>query len=161
MRLVLQRVKEASVTVDGELAAAIGHGLLGLVGFGQGDAPGLRDSCAWKTLLKKVETLRIFPDADGKMNRSVADTGGEVLLVSQFTLQADCRKGRRPSFTDAVAPEIARALFDAFVAALGQAMPGKVRTGVFGAAMDVALVNWGPVTILLDSDAFRKDSGEA
>ncbi|MGE4298439.1 MAG: D-aminoacyl-tRNA deacylase [Desulfovibrionaceae bacterium] len=161
MRVVLQRVKEASVTVDGTCVAAIGPGLVGLVGFGRDDGPALPESAPWKTMLKKVETLRIFPDSEGKMNRSIAENGGGVLLVSQFTLHADCRKGRRPSFTDAAAPDAARALFDAFAASLDAVMPGKVRTGVFGAAMDVALVNWGPVTILLDSDAFRSDTGYA
>lgn len=144
MRLVVQRVRNASVTVDGTTVGAIGTGLLVLVGFTHGDGPG---QIAW--LAQKVTGLRLFPDDADRMNRSVREVGGSVLVVSQFTLYGDARKGRRPSFLDAAPPEAAMALYEAFVDALEETgVP--VATGRFGAAMDVQLVNWGPVTLVLD-----------
>lgn len=145
MRIILQRVKEARVEVDGKVVGRIGRGLLVLLGAGSGDTSEDVDYLAEKTL-----SLRIFEDEKGKMNLSVADTGGEVLIVSQFTLYGDCRKGRRPSFDKAAPPELAEDLYEQFV----DKMSGRgvhVQTGKFGAMMDVHLVNWGPVTLMLDS----------
>ena len=145
MRVVLQRVKNASVTVGGERVSEIGAGLLLLVGVAMGDREAEAD---W--LAEKISGLRIFNDGEGKMNLSVRDVGGEVLAVSQFTQLADTRKGKRPSFVGAAPPEEAERLFDYFCERLRAASAGPVKTGVFGAMMDVALVNDGPVTILLE-----------
>ncbi len=144
MRAVVQRVAEASVTVGGTVVGAIGPGLLVLVGAAPGD--GAAEAHA---LADKLVGLRIFPDDDGRMNRSVADTGGEVLVVSQFTLLADVRKGRRPSFTGAAAPELAEPLVEAVAARLAAAGV-RCATGRFGAMMQVHLVNDGPVTLVID-----------
>ena len=145
MRAVIQRVREASVSVDGREVAAIGPGLLILLGVGHADAA---EAARW--LAGKVAELRIFEDAEGKMNRSVRETGGAVLVVSQFTLYGDARKGRRPSFSDAAPPDAAVPLLRAFVGDLRErGLP--VQEGVFGARMRVHLVNDGPVTILLDT----------
>lgn len=146
MRALIQRVREASVRVDGQVVGAIGDGLLVLAGIATDDGDADRD---W--LVRKIVALRIFGDAAGVMNRSVADVGGEILAVSQFTLYAATRKGSRPSWSRAAPPEAAQPRFDAFVAALAEALGKPVPTGVFGAAMQVALVNDGPVTIWLDS----------
>jgi D-tyrosyl-tRNA(Tyr) deacylase len=144
VRALIQRVSEAAVEVDGERIAAIAGGLLVLVAAGAGDTPQ-----APAQLAAKVARLRIFADAAGRMNRSITDVGGEALVVSQFTLYADVRRGNRPGFTDAAPPEIGERLVDAFCAALRQeGVP--VATGRFGASMQVALVNDGPVTIWLD-----------
>jgi D-tyrosyl-tRNA(Tyr) deacylase len=145
VRVVLQRVKNASVTVGGERVSGIGDGLLLLVGVAVGDGEA---EAAW--LAEKISGLRIFNDGDGKMNLSVRDVGGEVLAVSQFTLLADTRKGKRPSFVGAAPPEEAERLFDYFCERLRATGAGPVKTGVFGAMMDVALVNDGPVTIILE-----------
>jgi len=145
MRAVVQRVAEASVRVDGATVGSIGAGLLVLLGVGQGD--GENDAAV---LADKALHLRIFPDDAGHMNRSVLDIAGDVLVVSQFTLYGDARKGRRPSFIDAAAPEEANRLYGLFVDRLC-ASGLKVEQGVFRAEMDVALVNRGPVTLLLDS----------
>jgi len=145
MRAVVQRVRRATVSVDGEIHGQIGSGILLFVGVAGGDGPGDVEYIAGKT-----RDLRIFPDADGRMNRSVAESGGSVLVVSQFTLQGDCRKGRRPSFDLAAPGPVARALYDDVVRALKESGL-EVRTGVFQAHMDVELVNDGPVTLLLDS----------
>lgn len=145
MRSVIQRVTRASVTVDGEVVGSIGEGLLVLLGVKVGDTEKDADYMADK-LLK----LRIFEDENGKMNRSVKDVGGAVLAVSQFTLLGDARHGRRPSFSNAVRPEEANALYEAFCQAL-RAENIRVETGVFQTDMQVELVNDGPVTILLDS----------
>lgn len=151
MRLVIQRVKRASVTVEGKAVAAIGNGLLVFVGLGRNDAdPAARPKI--RAALAKLPVLRIFPDKGGHMNASLADFGGEVLLVSQFTLFADCRKGRRPSFSAACPPGEAAPLYADVVETMKELLPGKVQSGIFAADMDVALVNWGPVTISLDSD---------
>ncbi|WP_448383506.1 D-aminoacyl-tRNA deacylase [Desulfosoma sp.] len=145
MRAVVQRVSKASVDVDGQTVAAVGRGLVVLVGVGRGDTE--EDA---RYLAEKVVHLRIFPDEDDKLNRSVLDIGGAVLAVSQFTLWGDCRKGRRPSFVDAAPSDQARCLYEAFLQALrDHGVP--VETGVFKETMAVHLTNDGPVTILLDS----------
>jgi D-aminoacyl-tRNA deacylase len=147
VRVVLQRVARASVSVDGERVASIGVGFLLLVGVGHADGPAEAERLA-----EKVSALRVFADDAGKMNRGIADVGGEALVVSQFTLYADLRKGRRPSWTDAAQPGKAAELVDAFAAALErQGLP--VATGVFGADMQVELLNDGPVTLVLDTAA--------
>jgi D-tyrosyl-tRNA(Tyr) deacylase len=148
MRAVVQRVGEASVTVDGRVVGAIGGGLLVLVGIGMDDTDEDRD---W--LVRKIVQMRLFDDAAGVMNRSVLDTGGEVLAVSQFTLYASTRKGNRPSWSAAAPPGVARPAFAAFATALQAALRKPVPTGVFGADMAVASINDGPVTIVLDSRA--------
>lgn len=145
MRAVVQRVSEASVRVDGALVSRIGPGLLVLLGVGRADG----DADA-HDLAEKVANLRILADDEGRMNRSLLDTGGEALVVSQFTLFGDARKGRRPGYTDAAPPEEAHRLYEHFVARL-RSTGLRVQTGTFRAMMDVALVNQGPVTILLDS----------
>jgi len=145
VRIVLQRVKEASVTVEGETISAIGPGLLLLVGVANNDG---ESEAGW--LAEKISGLRIMGDEDGKMNRSVKDTGGAVLAVSQFTLLADTRKGRRPSFIEAAQPDEAEPLFDYFCERLQAAGVGQVEKGRFGAMMDVALINDGPVTIVME-----------
>lgn len=145
MRVVIQRVSEASVTVDQQTVGAIGQGLMVLLGVAQGDT-----SQEAKALAEKTAGLRIFEDDAGKMNRSVEEIGGSLLVVSQFTLLGDCSKGRRPGFTDAAPPELADQLYEEYVAAL-RSRGVNVATGVFRADMQVALVNDGPVTMLLDS----------
>lgn len=146
MRALIQRVREASVAVGGETVARIGSGLLVLAGMAADDGVEDRD---W--LARKIVALRIFSDDAGAMNRSVIDTGGAILAVSQFTLYASTRKGNRPSWSAAAAPAIAKPHFAAFVAALARDLGRPVTTGVFGADMQVALVNDGPVTLWLDS----------
>lgn len=145
MRIVLQRVREASVTVGGERISGIGHGFLLLVGVARTDGEAEAD---W--LAEKIAGLRIMRDDEGKMNLSVRDTGGAVLAVSQFTLLADTRKGKRPSFVGAAPPAEAERLFDYFCERLREAGVDRVEKGSFGAMMDVALVNDGPVTIVLE-----------
>ena len=146
MRAVVQRVSEASVTVDSRVTGAIDRGLLVLLAAGTGD--GANDL---SYIVDKVVHLRIFPDDAGKMNRSVLDIGGGVLVVSQFTLYGDTRQGRRPAFLDALEPIAARALYEQALVAIRAAGVPHVAAGEFGAHMAVALVNDGPVTILLDS----------
>ncbi len=146
MKAVVQRVSEASVAVAGATVGAIGSGLLVLAGVAVDDA--LEDR-AW--LAEKIVNLRVFDDADGVMNRSVRDVGGEILAVSQFTLLASTRKGNRPSWSGAAPPAISQPAFDAFVALLAQHLGRAVPKGIFGADMKVALVNEGPVTIVIDS----------
>ena len=148
MRVVLQRVLEASVTVDGRVTGSIGRGLLALAGVAPDDTAEDRE---W--LARKIVQLRVFGDELGVMNRSVADIGGEVLAVSQFTLYASTRKGNRPSWSAAAPPEVARPGFEAFIATLARELGRAVPTGVFGADMRIALVNDGPVTIVIDSRA--------
>ncbi|BFH61235.1 D-aminoacyl-tRNA deacylase [Paenibacillus azoreducens] len=147
MRVVVQRCKEAKVTVDGETAGQINQGLMVLVGVTHEDTE--KDA---QYLADKVAGLRIFEDEEGKMNFSVADAGGEILSVSQFTLYGDCRKGRRPNFMAAAKPDAALALYDCFNRELA-AKGLKVETGRFGALMDVEFTNWGPVTLIIDSKA--------
>jgi D-tyrosyl-tRNA(Tyr) deacylase len=145
MRIVIQRVKQARVEVDGQVTGAIGSGLLVFLGIAKTDSEKEAEY-----LVEKVLGLRIFPDSDGKMNRNVQDTGGSLLVVSQFTLYGDCRKGRRPSFDLAADPREAVRLYEYFVnKARQRAIP--VETGVFQASMQVHLVNDGPVTIVCDS----------
>jgi D-tyrosyl-tRNA(Tyr) deacylase len=145
MKVVLQRVRRAKVTVAGEVVGEIRHGLVVLLGVEQGDT----DTDA-QYLADKCVQLRIFDDAEGKMNLALADVGGAMLVVSQFTLLGDCRKGRRPSFVQAAPPEMAERVYETFVAAVGaQGIP--VATGRFRAMMDVELVNDGPVTLILES----------
>ena len=145
MIALVQRVAEASVTVDGETVSAIGPGVLVLLGVVRGDT---RAEADW--LAAKIAALRIFPDDAGKMNRSLRDTAGEALVVSQFTLAGDARRGTRPSFARAALPADAEPLYEHAAAALGDALGRPVATGVFGASMQVALVNDGPVTLWLD-----------
>lgn len=145
MRAVVQRVSRASVAVDGKVISAIGPGLLVLLGVSATDAESDADYLA-----EKIAGLRIFEDQDGKMNRSIADVGGAVLAVSQFTLYGDVRRGRRPSFDAAARPERARELYEYFVAQIRQ-RGLHCETGQFQAMMSVSLVNEGPVTLLLDS----------
>ncbi len=147
MKVLVQRVSQASVTVDGEVVGRIGPGLVGLVGVAQGDTE--EDI---RYLVEKTVNLRIFPDTAGKFNRSVADAGGGLLLVSQFTLISDTRKGRRPSFIEAAPPGEAEALFNRFVE-MARSTGLPVETGRFQAHMLVEIHNDGPVTILLDSRA--------
>jgi D-tyrosyl-tRNA(Tyr) deacylase len=145
VRAILQRVTEASVDVKGERVSAIGRGLLVLVGVGREDGPA---DLEW--LSEKIVQLRVFSDENGQMNRSVQDIAGELLVVSQFTLYGDCRKGRRPSYSDSAPPEEAQRLYEDLLARL-RATGVPVRAGVFRAMMHIALVNDGPVTLLLDS----------
>lgn len=154
MRLLLQRVREGRVTIDGQDVASIGTGLVVLVGFGPEDKLEFRGSKLWNTLIEKMIGLRIFSDDEGKMNRGIEEAGGEILLVSQFTLYADSRKGRRPSFHLSAPPSVAEPLFQFFVEDVQSRLPGRVQQGVFAADMDISLTNWGPVTILLDSADF-------
>lgn len=147
MRALLQRVTQASVAVDGETVGAAGEGYLILLGVMQGDTDAQAEKLAEKTAM-----LRIFEDGAGKMNRSLLDIGGDALVVSQFTLCADTRKGRRPSFTNSAAPEGANRLYALYVDKLRELGVARVETGVFAAHMQVSLVNNGPVTILLDTD---------
>ncbi|HEX9937410.1 MAG TPA: D-aminoacyl-tRNA deacylase [Longimicrobium sp.] len=144
MRIVLQRVSRAKVTVEGRVTGEIGRGLLLLAGFTDGDT---EDTLAW--MVKKVVQLRVFPDDEGKMNRSVEEADGGILVVSQFTLYGDARKGNRPSFVAAARPEAAIPLYERFVELL-RATGRPVATGEFGAMMDVELVNDGPVTLILE-----------
>ena len=148
MRALLQRVDRASVDVDERTVAAIGPGLLVLLGVGAGDTAPVATELA-----RKVAELRIFADEAGRTNRSLLDVGGAALVVSQFTLYADTRRGRRPGFTDAADPDRAEALYLGFAAALREAGVDQVETGIFGAEMRVALVNDGPFTVWLDSEA--------
>ncbi|MGL6047738.1 MAG: D-aminoacyl-tRNA deacylase [Vogesella sp.] len=148
MRVLVQRVTQASVTVEGSITGQIGTGLLLLVGVEEADTAADID---W--LVRKVSQLRIFNDEQGVMNRSVLDAAGQVLAVSQFTLFASCKKGNRPGYSRAARGEISQPMFDLFVAAMAKALGKPVPTGVFGADMQVALVNDGPVTIWLDSQA--------
>ena len=133
--------------VDGRTVGAIGRGHVLLVGFTEGDG---EERVAW--MVDKVIGLRVFPDADGRMNLGLDDVGGDLLVVSQFTLYGDTRKGRRPSFVAAADPEVAIPLYERFVALLRERAPGRVETGEFGAAMEVELVNDGPVTLVLDRE---------
>jgi D-tyrosyl-tRNA(Tyr) deacylase len=145
MRAVIQRVTSAKVTVDDRQTGAIGEGLLVLLGVHKDDEQG---DITW--LADKIINLRIFDDEDGKMNHSLVDTGGSMLIVSQFTLLADCRKGRRPSWSEAAPPDKARQLYEEFIQAVADSGI-TTATGEFQAMMEVSLVNSGPVTILLDS----------
>ncbi len=146
MRLVIQRVRSAEVTVEGAVTGRIGAGLLVLAGFAPTDGPA---QLAW--MARKLVQLRIFADDAGQMNRSVLDAGGDVLVVSQFTLLADARKGNRPSYVGAAPPAVAEPLYQQLVAQVAELLGRPVPTGLFGADMQVRLTNDGPVTIVLDS----------
>ena len=146
MRALIQRVTQASVTVEGEVVGSIGKGYLILLGVGHGDTEEQADK-----LWSKISKMRIFEDENGKTNLSLADVEGEVLVVSQFTLYANCKKGNRPSFTDAGAPDEANRLYEYFAGLVRRDL-GHVETGSFGAMMEVALVNDGPFTVWMDTD---------
>ncbi len=147
MKAVIQRVREASVTVNGEVVSSIGQGLLVLLGVASGD-----DAAKVEWMVRKIAQLRIFEDEGGHMNLSVEDVGGSVIVVSQFTLFADCRKGNRPSFVEAAPPEFADKVYQEVVAKLRERLgPDRVGTGVFRAHMDVRLWNDGPVTVMLEA----------
>ncbi len=146
MRLVIQRVSRASVSIGGEIHSAIGRGLMVLVGIADGDT---EDDVRW--LAAKTAAMRIFPDADGVMNRSLLDTGGDVLAVSQFTLNASTRKGNRPSYIRAAGHDLAIPLYELYCKLMSEATGKTVATGIFGADMQVELINDGPVTIIIDS----------
>jgi len=150
MRMVYQRVSRAAVTADGVLTGTVGKGAMLLLGVGPQDT---EEDGAW--LAKKAVELRVFEDDDGRMNRSLADIDGELLVVSNFTLYGDCRRGRRPDFTGACAPARAKELYEAFLAALRELLPGCVQSGVFGADMRITMVADGPVTLLLDSEQLK------
>ncbi len=147
MRFVIQVVSEASVKIEGRVKGSVGRGFMVLIGVGQGDDDKIADK-----MVSKLLGLRIFPDENGKTNLSLSDVDGELLLISQFTLYADCRKGNRPSFINAGAPDEAKRLYEYIVSKCREQVP-KVDTGEFGAEMQVSLVNEGPFTIILDSDA--------
>lgn len=146
MRTVIQRVLHCSVTIDGQLKSNIGNGMLVLVGIEDRDT---QEDIEW--LCKKIANLRIFDDENGVMNRSVIDTGGEVMVVSQFTLHASTKKGNRPSYIHASKPDFAIPMYESFCAEMGLQIGKNVATGVFGADMKIELLNDGPVTILIDS----------
>jgi D-tyrosyl-tRNA(Tyr) deacylase len=145
MRVLVQRVSRAKVTVEGRVTGEIGPGLLLLVGIKQGDGD---PELEW--MVHKLANLRVFSDAEGKMNLSLQDTGGGVLAISQFTLYGDAKKGNRPSYIEAARPEIAEPLYENFCEQLGAAIGKEVQRGVFGAHMDVELTNDGPVTLMLE-----------
>lgn len=149
MKFIIQRVSEASVTVEGQVIGQIGKGYLVLIGVGENDTKELADR-----YIKKMLGLRIFEDENGKTNLSLKDVGGSLLLVSQFTLYANCRKGNRPSFTEAGNLELAEELYEYIIAQCRKEIP-EVQTGSFGAHMKVSLVNDGPFTILLDENLFN------
>jgi D-tyrosyl-tRNA(Tyr) deacylase len=145
MRVVLQRVSRAQVAVDGAVVGRIGRGLVLLAGFKEGDG---QDDLSW--MADKIIGLRVFPDEEDRMNLSLSDVEGDLLVVSQFTLYGDVHKGRRPSFVHAAPPDVATPLYEAFVEALRTRAPARVETGRFGALMEVGLVNDGPVTLVID-----------
>ena len=146
MRCVIQRVSEASVSVDKKTVGRIGKGVVVLLGIQASDTDG---DISW--MAEKIANLRIFEDTQGKMNLSLFDIGGEMLIISQFTLYGDCRKGRRPGYSAAAPPDIALPLYEKFIAAVAE-MNIRSATGIFGAMMEVTLTNSGPVTLLLDSE---------
>ncbi|NJM36797.1 MAG: D-tyrosyl-tRNA(Tyr) deacylase [Akkermansiaceae bacterium] len=148
MRAILQRVSEASVTVNGQVVSQIQHGLLVLLGIEEGDGD---EDIAW--LSGKISRMRIFPDGDGKMNESIIDSNGEIIVVSQFTLHASTKKGNRPSFLRSAPPLISEPLYEKFCAAMEEELGKPVGRGIFGADMKVSLINDGPVTIYIDSRA--------
>ena len=150
MKLVIQRVKHASVTVEGNVTGKVGKGFLVFIGIADSDTKEIADQ-----YVKKLLNLRIFEDENGKTNLSLKDVNGELLLISQFTLYADCRKGNRPSFINAGAPDMAKALYEYMIEACRKEIP-VVQTGIFGADMQVELLNDGPFTVVLDDRLFQK-----
>lgn len=155
MRAVIQRVSRASVTVDGEAIGSIGRGLLVLLGIGRGDS-----EATGRWLADKLLKLRVFEDAEGRLNRTVSDVGGGILVISQFTLYGDVTRGNRPGFDDAAPPEAAEPLYEKTVGYLRAVSSVPVETGRFRAAMEVSLVNDGPVTLLLEREAAEAAPGE-
>ena len=153
MRLLLQRVREGRVAIEGKTVASIGTGLVVLVGFGPDDTPALRRSRVWSTLIEKMIGLRIFPDEEGKMNRGIEDFGGEVILVSQFTLYADCKKGRRPSFHLSAGPAVAEPLFRAVHRGCRREVAGACAARRFRGGHGRELDNWGPGDVLFPDSA--------
>jgi len=147
MKAVVQRVRKASVAVEGRDVGRIGRGYLALVGFGEADND---ETLRW--MARKVTTLRVFEDDTGKMNLPLEAVDGKILVVSQFTLYGDCRKGTRPSFDKSAPPEMARELYERFVSFVEEEVPGRVETGEFQAMMSVSLVNDGPVTLIIEKD---------
>jgi len=145
MRIVLQRVARGTAKIDGRTVGTVGRGLVLLVGFAPTDG---EEALAW--MADKVVGLRVFPDEEGRMNHSLDEVAGGLLVVSQFTLYGDVRKGRRPSFMDAASPDVAVPLYERFLALLKERAPGRVQTGEFGAMMELELVNEGPVTMILE-----------
>ncbi len=152
MRLVLQRIPHATVSVHGRMVGKTGPGLLVLAGFGENDLDNMPSLPIWQKMLAKILDLRIFTDEHGKMNLSLRDVSGDLMIVSQFTLYADTRKGRRPSFTRTCPPNIAERLYDTLVDDLTDMAPAKVASGKFGAEMLLEFANDGPVTIIIDSE---------
>ncbi len=152
MRAVVQRVTSASVAVAGDELGRIGHGLLIFVGVGRHDG---RDQCEWTA--RKIAALRIFDDGEGRMNRSLVDVGGEALVISQFTLFGSVRKGSRPSFNGAAAPDLAIPLYTHFVASLSETIGKPVATGKFGAYMEISADHDGPVTLVVDTEELQKN----
>jgi D-tyrosyl-tRNA(Tyr) deacylase len=150
MRAVVQRVKKASVEVDGKIVGQIGRGILVLLGIGKGDV--VRD-IQW--MLDKIISLRIFEKEDGKLDESLIDINGELLVVSQFTLYGDCSRGRRPSFTDAMEAKEAKSFFELFITKAREQVK-KVESGIFQASMDVSLINEGPVTLIIDNKSINR-----
>jgi D-aminoacyl-tRNA deacylase len=150
MRVILQRVSQGSVTVEGQIVGSIENGFVALTGLTHGDT-----KADVELLAKKTANLRVFEDSEGKMNLSALDVGAGILVISQFTLYADSRKGRRPSFTDAAKPEEAAPLVDYFADCLGKEGIQRIEKGIFGAMMQVKIINEGPVTIILDSEDFK------
>jgi D-tyrosyl-tRNA(Tyr) deacylase len=146
MRIIIQRVSEGSVTINNLIHNAIGQGYVVLVGFEESDK---EDDLQW--IAKKIVDMRIFSDSEGKMNLSIQDVGGEILLISQFTLFASTKKGNRPSFIRSAKPDIAISLYEKFIEIINSHLPDQIKTGIFGADMKVALINDGPVTITMDS----------
>lgn len=146
MKIVIQRVSRASVAIDQKVHASIGAGMMILIGIQADDT---EEDIEW--LCGKICNLRIFDDADGVMNLSVKETGGEILAISQFTLMARTKKGNRPSYIDAAAPDISMPLYEKFITTLNREMQKEIKTGIFGADMKVELINNGPVTIIIDS----------
>lgn len=162
MKFVMQRVRKASLDVDGEHHAQIGPGFVILVGYSAEEmTPEVTKNTetAWEQMINKALGLRVFSDDEGKMNLDLDSIGGEILLVSQFTLYADCRKGKRPSFHTSAPAAMAEKAYDTLVTNLGNRLGERLKTGVFGADMDIHLTNWGPVTILLDSLDFMPVAG--
>lgn len=151
MKIVIQRVKYASVTIEGKVHGKIDNGIMALIGFKEGDEESLL-----KPMAEKMTGLRIFEDENERMNLSLSDVGGDILAISQFTLYADCKKGKRPSFTDALKPDKANEFYEKFVKICEDLTGRKIETGIFGADMKVELLNDGPVTIILDSDEIVK-----
>ncbi len=151
MKLIIQRVKEARVEINKKVVSSINTGILILVGFTHQDID-IPQTPIWNKIIKKILNLRIFPDQENRLNLSLKQINGDILVVSQFTLYADCKKGNRPSFSKAAPPDVAFDLYKKFLNDLGMAYPGKVKSGKFGEEMFLYFCNWGPVTIILNTE---------